>query len=196
MRTLIVEGDRRADEPHYTSVCTVRVGEQCPQETRHRRVAPRSGAEAHRLYHGRQQTLRDKARFEAYIWTPARVPQGELLCHAAANVCYTAHDYTQAPIWFPQLLDALQWSLDLGVKAITVYAFSIDNFRRGAEEVEALMTLAEQKLLDLMKVSCPWQLVGIQHSYTHCKQIQQQQQPTSNTVALCKHLHCSGLIKT
>lgn len=51
-----------------------------------------------------------------------------------------------------QLLDALQWSLDLGVKAITVYAFSIDNFRRGTEEVNALMALAEQKLLELMEV--------------------------------------------
>lgn len=94
----------------------------------------------------------------------------------------------------PQLLDALRWSLDLGVKAITVYAFSIDNFRREAEEVEALMTLAEQKLLDLMKVSCPWQLVGIhrQHSYNYCVQIQQQQQPTSDNIALCAHLHCLG----
>lgn len=53
-----------------------------------------------------------------------------------------------------QLLDALQWSLDLGVQAITVYAFSIDNFRRGTDEVEALMTLAEQKLLELMEVRC------------------------------------------
>lgn len=40
----------------------------------------------------------------------------------------------------------------MGVKAITVYAFSIDNFRRGTEEVDALMALAEQKLLELMEV--------------------------------------------
>ena len=51
-----------------------------------------------------------------------------------------------------QLLDALQWCLDLGVEAITVYAFSIDNFRRGPKEVEALMELAEEKLLDLINV--------------------------------------------
>lgn len=51
-----------------------------------------------------------------------------------------------------QLLDALQWCLDLGVEAITVYAFSIDNFRRGPKEVEALMELAEEKLLDLLNV--------------------------------------------
>lgn len=51
-----------------------------------------------------------------------------------------------------QLLDALQWCLDLGVEAITVYAFSIDNFRRETQEVDALMTLAEEKLLDLLNV--------------------------------------------
>lgn len=53
---------------------------------------------------------------------------------------------------FVQLLDALQWCLDLGVQAITVYAFSIDNFRRESEEVHALMMLAEEKLLDLLNV--------------------------------------------
>lgn len=53
-----------------------------------------------------------------------------------------------------QLLDALQWCLDLGVQAITVYAFSIDNFRRESEEVDALMVLAEEKLLDLLNVGC------------------------------------------
>lgn len=36
---------------------------------------------------------------------------------------------------------------------MTVYAFSIDNFRRESEEVDALMTLAEEKLLDLLNVS-------------------------------------------
>ena len=50
-------------------------------------------------------------------------------------------------------MDTLRWSLDLGVKAITVYAFSIDNFRRESEEVDALMALAEEKLLDILNVS-------------------------------------------
>lgn len=36
---------------------------------------------------------------------------------------------------------------------MTVYAFSIDNFRRESEEVDALMTLAEEKLLELLNVS-------------------------------------------
>ncbi|DBA74691.1 TPA: hypothetical protein ACH3X2_009356 [Trebouxia sp. C0005] len=49
-----------------------------------------------------------------------------------------------------KLLDALQWCLDLGVEAITVYAFSIDNFRRDPREVASLMRLAEEKLLDLL----------------------------------------------
>lgn len=51
---------------------------------------------------------------------------------------------------YQKLLDALQWCLDLGVEAITVYAFSIDNFRRDRQEVDALMALAEEKLLDLL----------------------------------------------
>ena len=44
--------------------------------------------------------------------------------------------------------------MDLGVEAITVNAFSIDNFRREKQEVDALMALAEEKLLDLLDVSC------------------------------------------
>ncbi|XP_057332249.1 dehydrodolichyl diphosphate synthase complex subunit DHDDS [Microplitis mediator] len=52
---------------------------------------------------------------------------------------------------FDKLAETLQWCLDLGVKEVTVYAFSIENFKRSKEEVDELMTLAEnkfQKLLD------------------------------------------------
>ena len=36
----------------------------------------------------------------------------------------------------------LEWCLDLGVEVVTVYAFSIENFRRTEEEVKVLMDLA------------------------------------------------------
>lgn len=39
--------------------------------------------------------------------------------------------------------------MQLGVKEVTVYAFSIENFKRGKEEVETLMGLAKQKLHQL-----------------------------------------------
>lgn len=39
--------------------------------------------------------------------------------------------------------------LRLGVKCVTVFAFSIENFKRSEDEVNALMDLAEVKLLEL-----------------------------------------------
>lgn len=49
----------------------------------------------------------------------------------------------------------LQWCLDLGIPEVTVYAFSIENFKRSEEEVSALMDLAREKfqrLIDEMYV--------------------------------------------
>ena len=54
--------------------------------------------------------------------------------------------------WAMQLLDALEWCLDLGITCVSVYAFSIENFRRSSQEVEALMNLAEQKLAEMLQV--------------------------------------------
>jgi len=45
----------------------------------------------------------------------------------------------------------LEICLRLGVKCVTVFAFSIENFKRSEEEVDALMELAETKLLELTK---------------------------------------------
>ena len=53
----------------------------------------------------------------------------------------------------PQMISALEWCLDLGVKCVTVYAFSIDNFKRSDDEVDALMELAEEKLEAILHVS-------------------------------------------
>ncbi len=46
---------------------------------------------------------------------------------------------------FGKLEETLEWCMQLGVKWVTVYAFSIENFKRSSEEVDALMLLAEEK---------------------------------------------------
>lgn len=54
-----------------------------------------------------------------------------------------------------QLLDALEWCSEVGVECVSVYAFSIDNFKRSPAEVSALMQLAEIKLQEMLEVgSC------------------------------------------
>lgn len=46
---------------------------------------------------------------------------------------------------FDKLSETLKWCLDLGISEVTVYAFSIENFKRSDEEVGALMELARDK---------------------------------------------------
>ncbi|MEM1585985.1 MAG: polyprenyl diphosphate synthase [Candidatus Bathyarchaeia archaeon] len=46
--------------------------------------------------------------------------------------------------------EVLRWCLDLGVKSITLYAFSTENFQRPSEEVERLMSLFREKLKELL----------------------------------------------
>ena len=45
----------------------------------------------------------------------------------------------------------LEWCLDLGIKEVTVYAFSIYNFQRSKDEVDGLMELAKQKIARLLQ---------------------------------------------
>lgn len=52
---------------------------------------------------------------------------------------------------FDKLSETLKWCLDLGVPEVTVYAFSIENFKRSKEEVDALMDLARDKFERLME---------------------------------------------
>jgi tritrans,polycis-undecaprenyl-diphosphate synthase [geranylgeranyl-diphosphate specific] len=47
--------------------------------------------------------------------------------------------------------DLLKWCLDLGVKSVTLYAFSTENFLRSPEEVEQIMEIAEEKLREILK---------------------------------------------
>ncbi|KAI9136765.1 putative undecaprenyl diphosphate synthase-domain-containing protein [Paraphysoderma sedebokerense] len=47
---------------------------------------------------------------------------------------------------FESLEKTLRWCMKLGVKAVTVYAFSIENFKRSKDEVDYLFQLAREKL--------------------------------------------------
>jgi ditrans,polycis-polyprenyl diphosphate synthase len=51
----------------------------------------------------------------------------------------------------------LEWCLQLGIETITVFAFSIENFKRPKEEVDALMELAFTKFTEMLsdRFSCP-----------------------------------------
>ena len=48
-------------------------------------------------------------------------------------------------------IQMLEVCMNLGVKCVSAYVFSIENFKRSPEEVEALMDLAEEKLLEFAK---------------------------------------------
>ncbi|KAJ3624169.1 hypothetical protein MTP99_017814 [Tenebrio molitor] len=51
---------------------------------------------------------------------------------------------------FDKLAETLQWCLELGIKEVTVYAFSIENFKRSDDEVATLMKLATEKFQKLL----------------------------------------------
>ncbi|XP_071691548.1 dehydrodolichyl diphosphate synthase CPT3-like [Rutidosis leptorrhynchoides] len=54
-------------------------------------------------------------------------------------------------VGFSALMSMLRYCYELGVKYVTVYAFSIDNFKRNPEEVESLMDLMVEKIERLIK---------------------------------------------
>ncbi|WP_297420413.1 polyprenyl diphosphate synthase [Thermococcus sp.] len=62
----------------------------------------------------------------------------------------------EKPPWYghffgsQKLEEILEWCRELGIKTLTVYAFSTENFRRTPEEINALMNLFEQKFKELM----------------------------------------------
>ena len=55
---------------------------------------------------------------------------------------------------FDKFMETLEWCLDLGITELTVYAFSIENFKRPKEEVDGLMELAKQKVTKLLDERC------------------------------------------
>mmetsp|Transcript_13502 Transcript_13502/g.24221 ORF Transcript_13502/g.24221 Transcript_13502/m.24221 type:complete len:325 (+) Transcript_13502:232-1206(+) len=52
-----------------------------------------------------------------------------------------------------RLLDALRWCHEAGISTVTVYAFSIENFKRPKHEVDCLMELAYHKFQDMLEKS-------------------------------------------
>lgn len=63
----------------------------------------------------------------------------------------------EKPPWYGHLFgsrkleEILEWCRELGIRTLTVYAFSTENFRRSKEEVTALMNLFEQKFKELIE---------------------------------------------
>ncbi len=64
---------------------------------------------------------------------------------------------------YEKLIQILEWSLELGVKACTVFAFSIENFKRPQEEVEGLMELAKDKFESMLNPTTESYRVIMQH---------------------------------
>ncbi|XP_068645799.1 dehydrodolichyl diphosphate synthase CPT3-like [Aristolochia californica] len=54
-------------------------------------------------------------------------------------------------VGFLALMSILQYCYELGVKYVTIYAFSIDNFKRQPEEVQLVMDLMLEKIEGLLK---------------------------------------------
>ncbi|KAF3339573.1 dehydrodolichyl diphosphate synthase 6-like isoform X1 [Carex littledalei] len=53
-------------------------------------------------------------------------------------------------VGFKSLMSTIQYCYEMGMKCVTVYAFSTDNFKRGPEEVELLMNLMKEKLDEVL----------------------------------------------
>ncbi|XP_068180636.1 dehydrodolichyl diphosphate synthase complex subunit DHDDS [Antennarius striatus] len=52
---------------------------------------------------------------------------------------------------FNKLAETLRWCKHLNIQEVTVYAFSIENFKRTQDEVDGLMELAKQKFVRLLE---------------------------------------------
>ncbi|KAJ3322811.1 hypothetical protein HDV06_002672 [Boothiomyces sp. JEL0866] len=59
---------------------------------------------------------------------------------------YRGHSYG-----FKQLENTLEWCMAIGIKVVSVYAFSIENFKRTQKEIDVLMDLAEEKFEEFLK---------------------------------------------
>ena len=52
---------------------------------------------------------------------------------------------------FEKLAETLQWCREIGIREVTVYAFSIENFNRAEAEVSDLLNLARDKFIKLLE---------------------------------------------
>jgi undecaprenyl diphosphate synthase len=50
------------------------------------------------------------------------------------------------------MVDVVKWCLELGVTTVSVYAFSIENFKRSKDEVTYLMSLSAEKYQEIVQV--------------------------------------------
>ncbi|AMQ19564.1 polyprenyl diphosphate synthase [Thermococcus peptonophilus] len=63
----------------------------------------------------------------------------------------------EKPPWYGHLFgskkleEILEWCRELGIRTLTVYAFSTENFKRPKAEVDALMNLFEEKFKELVR---------------------------------------------
>ncbi|KAI3360571.1 hypothetical protein L3Q82_002437 [Scortum barcoo] len=64
---------------------------------------------------------------------------------------------------FNKLAETLRWCKHLNIPEVTVYAFSIENFKRTKDEVDGLMELARQKFERLLEERC---FLNVCFSYT------------------------------
>eukprot|EP01132_Coremiostelium_polycephalum_P010397 gene10397-12768_t len=62
---------------------------------------------------------------------------------------------------FSTMMDLSQWALNLGIKIVSVYAFSIENFKRSKDEVDYLMELANEKFTEMISKSHKLQKLGV-----------------------------------
>ncbi len=51
-----------------------------------------------------------------------------------------------------KLLEVAQWCVEMGIRYVTVYAFSTENFHRKEDEVEFLMNLAEESFREMADI--------------------------------------------
>ncbi|XP_068659779.1 dehydrodolichyl diphosphate synthase CPT3-like [Aristolochia californica] len=68
-------------------------------------------------------------------------------------------------VGFLALISVLKSCYELGVKYVTVYAFSIDNFKRSPDEVQLVMDLMLEKIEALLKENSIVKLYGIKVAF-------------------------------
>ncbi len=95
--------------------------------------------------------------YEGYLWTQIR--RGPIPEHIGVVLDGNRRWARQRglPAWLGheagvrKVEEFLQWCWQLGVRVVTLYAFSTENFGRSRTEVETIMRLAEQELAQLSK---------------------------------------------
>ena len=100
------------------------------------------------------------------MWTELEENRGTLkrVCILKENlqthwlVTYLSHTFYFIYDRLNKMINALNWCTYLGIVEVTVYIFSIENFKRSKEEVDNLMDLIRQNFKDLLKDKYVWHL--------------------------------------